>query len=214
MILQQRTDLDTVLLQAMKQEPPPDAKCRDKFLVQSAPITGDKEFASIATVLESTDKSVINERKIRVNWLPAATDDNTPPVAVTPSKPINGGSTDTPEASRTFASPSGGDSPPPYTDDAKSELEDAKSEPSKSTVGAAAASASVAAKSAFETVKEKVPATQTDSSLRQRSRPSDGESKSATSQLAQAVPQSAQGVPVRITALLCLLAFLVGYVFF
>lgn len=35
----------------MKQEPPPDAKCRDKFLVQSAPITGDKEFSSIPSVV-------------------------------------------------------------------------------------------------------------------------------------------------------------------
>jgi hypothetical protein len=40
-----------VLLQAMKQEPPLDAKCRDKFLVQSAPITGDKEFSSIPSVV-------------------------------------------------------------------------------------------------------------------------------------------------------------------
>lgn len=35
----------------MKTDPAPDAKCRDKFLVQSAPITSDKEFASIATVV-------------------------------------------------------------------------------------------------------------------------------------------------------------------
>lgn len=33
-----------VLLQAMKDEPPLDAKCRDKFLVQSVEITPDKEF--------------------------------------------------------------------------------------------------------------------------------------------------------------------------
>lgn len=47
-------DNSTVLLQAMKQEPPADAKCRDKFLVQSASITGDKEFASIASVVRIT----------------------------------------------------------------------------------------------------------------------------------------------------------------
>ena len=40
-----------MLLQAMKQEPPLDAKCRDKFLVQSAAITGDKEFSSIPSVV-------------------------------------------------------------------------------------------------------------------------------------------------------------------
>ena len=46
-----RTDLVVVLLQAFKQDPAPDVRCRDKFLVQSAPITSDKEFASIATVV-------------------------------------------------------------------------------------------------------------------------------------------------------------------
>jgi hypothetical protein len=96
----------TVLLQAMKQEPAPGTKCRDKFLVQSAPITGDKEFVSIANIvrpkdlptetsrnrpltlassqLDSTDKSTIQERKIRVTWIT----DSQPsaPVAATPSR--------------------------------------------------------------------------------------------------------------------------------
>jgi hypothetical protein len=44
-------DIVVVLLQAMKADPPLDAKCRDKFLVQSAPITPDKEFAPIASVV-------------------------------------------------------------------------------------------------------------------------------------------------------------------
>lgn len=35
----------------MKTDPTPDTKCRDKFLVQSAPITGDKEFTSIGEVV-------------------------------------------------------------------------------------------------------------------------------------------------------------------
>lgn len=35
----------------MKQEPPLDTKCRDKFLVQSVAITADKEFASIANIV-------------------------------------------------------------------------------------------------------------------------------------------------------------------
>lgn len=41
----------TVLLQAMKQEPAPDAKCRDKFLVQSVAVTADKEFTSITAIV-------------------------------------------------------------------------------------------------------------------------------------------------------------------
>lgn len=40
-----------VLLQAMKADPPLDSRCRDKFLVQSAAITADKDFANIATVV-------------------------------------------------------------------------------------------------------------------------------------------------------------------
>ena len=41
----------TVLLQAMKQDPPADYKCRDKFLVQAVPITGDKEFVSVQEIV-------------------------------------------------------------------------------------------------------------------------------------------------------------------
>lgn len=35
----------------MKHEPPPDTKCRDKFLVQSVEITGDKEFANLSAIV-------------------------------------------------------------------------------------------------------------------------------------------------------------------
>ncbi|KAI4207212.1 MAG: hypothetical protein LQ346_000706 [Caloplaca aetnensis] len=44
-----------VLLQAMKEDPPPDARCRDKFLWSS---------------IEKANKSSIQERKIRVVFLP------------------------------------------------------------------------------------------------------------------------------------------------
>jgi hypothetical protein len=46
----------TVLLQAMKQEPPMDMKCRDKFLVQSVAVTADKEFANIGSIVGPTPK--------------------------------------------------------------------------------------------------------------------------------------------------------------
>lgn len=35
----------------MKQEPPADAKCRDKFLVQSVLITPDKEFSNVTQIV-------------------------------------------------------------------------------------------------------------------------------------------------------------------
>lgn len=44
----------TVLLQAMKEDPPPDAKCRDKFLVQSVAVTADREFSNVAQIVCST----------------------------------------------------------------------------------------------------------------------------------------------------------------
>ena len=40
-----------VLLQAMKEDPPPDAKCRDKFLVQSIAISADNESTNIHEVV-------------------------------------------------------------------------------------------------------------------------------------------------------------------
>ena len=42
-----------VLLQAMKEDPPLDAKCRDKFLVQSIAISADNEFTNVQQVVRS-----------------------------------------------------------------------------------------------------------------------------------------------------------------
>lgn len=44
-------DVVAVLLQAMKEDPPPDARCRDKFLVQSVAVTADMEFSNVATIV-------------------------------------------------------------------------------------------------------------------------------------------------------------------
>ena len=40
-----------VMLQAMKEEPPLNAKCKDKFLIQSTTITPDKEAMSLAEIV-------------------------------------------------------------------------------------------------------------------------------------------------------------------
>jgi len=42
----------------MKEDPPPDAKCRDKFLVQSVLVTADKEFANVASLVRKTPHRV------------------------------------------------------------------------------------------------------------------------------------------------------------
>ncbi|CAZ79250.1 unnamed protein product [Tuber melanosporum] len=61
-----------VLLQAMKEDPPADYKCRDKFLVQSVAITADKEYNTVGQIwshVEKNEKSAIQEKKIRVVFL-------------------------------------------------------------------------------------------------------------------------------------------------
>ena len=40
-----------VLLQAMKEDPPAEAKCRDKFLVQTISITADREFTTVPAIV-------------------------------------------------------------------------------------------------------------------------------------------------------------------
>ncbi|RMZ85509.1 hypothetical protein DV737_g704, partial [Chaetothyriales sp. CBS 132003] len=72
--LQASTDLRQVLLQAMKEDPPLDAKCRDKFLVQSVLIeeSQDPNLTTLWQQVEKTAKGSIQERKIRVNFLAPA----------------------------------------------------------------------------------------------------------------------------------------------
>lgn len=63
-----------IMLQPLAQEPPPHAKCKDKFLVQSAFITPDEEMHSLAELwsqLEKTNKGAISEQKLKVVYLPA-----------------------------------------------------------------------------------------------------------------------------------------------
>lgn len=50
----------TVILQAMKADPPLDSRCRDKFLVQSAAISADKDFSNIATIVRSSHTQKFN----------------------------------------------------------------------------------------------------------------------------------------------------------
>lgn len=63
-----------VLLQAMKEEPPTDFRCRDKFLVQSTIISAEHESSSISVLwsaVESKNRDDIHEKKIRCVFLPA-----------------------------------------------------------------------------------------------------------------------------------------------
>ncbi|TQS35479.1 hypothetical protein Golomagni_04101 [Golovinomyces magnicellulatus] len=58
-----------VLLQAMKEEPPLDTRCKDKFLVQSVAITGNIDSSDGETTcksIEFAEKTAIKETRIRV----------------------------------------------------------------------------------------------------------------------------------------------------
>ncbi|KAL8953535.1 MAG: hypothetical protein Q9222_000593 [Ikaeria aurantiellina] len=71
----------SVLLQAMREDPPSDARCRDKFLVQTVALSQDSDTSNVPAVwqnIEKASKSSIQERKIRVVFLPADGSNTTP----------------------------------------------------------------------------------------------------------------------------------------
>ncbi|KAJ2017545.1 phosphatidylinositol-binding protein scs2, partial [Coemansia sp. S85] len=78
-----------VVLQPMKEEPPVDFKCRDKFLVQSIQITPEMEsmpMTELWAMVEREAKSSINEKKLRVRY----TSDSTPTNGAQQPQPLAG----------------------------------------------------------------------------------------------------------------------------
>ncbi|PLW13511.1 hypothetical protein PCASD_15447 [Puccinia coronata f. sp. avenae] len=76
----ERVDV-SVLLQPMKEDPEPGAKCRDKFLVQSIIITPEREstpFPELWSLIEKESKGSISEHKIRCVYLAANAEDAQP----------------------------------------------------------------------------------------------------------------------------------------
>lgn len=68
-----------VLLQPMKEDPPLNAKCRDKFLVQSALIPKERDtllMNELWQIVEREEKGSIQEQKIRCVYLPPNEDDS------------------------------------------------------------------------------------------------------------------------------------------
>ncbi|KAJ2682359.1 phosphatidylinositol-binding protein scs2, partial [Coemansia sp. RSA 1285] len=64
-----------VILQPMKEDPPADFKCRDKFLIQSIQISPEMEsmpMTELWAMVEREAKSSISEKKLRVRYLPPA----------------------------------------------------------------------------------------------------------------------------------------------
>ncbi|KII86753.1 hypothetical protein PLICRDRAFT_55663 [Plicaturopsis crispa FD-325 SS-3] len=63
----------SVMLQAMKEEPPLSAKCKDKFLIQSTIITSEKETLPLHDIWNTTDtneETKVHQQKLRVVYLP------------------------------------------------------------------------------------------------------------------------------------------------
>lgn len=227
----------------MKEDPPPDARCRDKFLVQSVAVTADREAGNISQIwqnIEQTSKSSIQEKKIRVNWLPAdgttgagagaATanginhDDDPPaysspsPAAVTPARSTAG-------ASGPISTPADKPSDAKSRGDAVSDAHNPALESSTLSNAASAISSSIPTSSQdlqrqLDAANAKIKQLQQQATegLRQRnvigggSQEKSSGSGTATSSL-QNTPAPG-GVPVQIVAGLCLLCFLIAYLFF
>jgi hypothetical protein len=209
----------------MKEQPAPDARCRDKFLVQSvaiAPNTAAPDGSNISQIwsnIEQTAKSSIQEKKIKVNFLPAdgagaaqtngvvgGHDDDQPPAYSSPSP------------SQAAVTPSRG------TD---SKIDDSSVANSTMLGGAAAGLGGTAA-----AVSNSIPKSQDDlqaqldsanatikklreeaaEGLRQRK----PQAQAAVEQVQQKLQNAPApgGVPIQYVAGLCLLAFIVAYLFF
>lgn len=232
-----------ILLQAMKEDPAPDAKCRDKFLVQSVLVTADKEFTNVGSLwahIEQTAKSSIQEKKIRVLFLPADADSSSTPArtngvsresmlsspqseaAVTPVR----GPTEQAQGpvSRIEDRPAGSKN--------LGEIERETYNPSsgagagagiQQTVAAAAASVSNAVpisqaelQAQLDAAKQQIArlTQQASEGLRQRKPDSTSGAKDQLATATQQQTAPAGGVSVQITALLCLVSFLIAYFLF
>ncbi|KAI1306210.1 putative integral ER membrane protein Scs2 [Xylaria venustula] len=212
-----------VILQAMKQEPAPGTKCRDKFLVQSVAITPEKDFSNLASIWDNIDKSLVQERKIRVSFLDPKSSPATEKTATTPSKstPVNDGDA-SPEVAPPAYSPS--ESSAGRSDRKSSVVEKSHSDEKASFAAPVAVATTKNSEPSYEELKEQLLQAENlvaqlkndDGGLRQRKTASTAEEKSIAkpAELAQAVRAGTEGVPVQITAVLCLLSFLLAYIFF
>ncbi|KAF9468507.1 PapD-like protein [Collybia nuda] len=64
----------SVMLQALREEPPMNAKCKDKFLIQSTLITTEKETMALHDIWampEGSEEGKVHQQKLRVTYLPA-----------------------------------------------------------------------------------------------------------------------------------------------
>ncbi|KAK9369278.1 vesicle-associated membrane protein-associated protein-like protein C16G5.05c [Lipomyces kononenkoae] len=179
-----------IILQGLKQEPTPDFKCKDKFLVQSVAIAPEQETLSVGdlwSTVEKVGKDKISDYKIRVHYQ-IAQDEAEPLTPVAAAAPGAGASFTTPTSNGSKSAP--GSVEKTLTDS----LENAPAVVSGSSGGTEKLQETIKKlESELEKAKE-VPA--------------------ATADSATAVRRGSQGVPVPMAALLCLIAFLLAWLFF
>ena len=205
-----------VLLQAMKEDPPPDARCRDKFLVQSVAVDANTDAASIGSVwnnLESTAKSSVQEKKIRVTFLPAdattngVTHEDEPPAYSSPS----------PSAAAVTPQRSVAQAPA----QANSTADKSPSPDTTATSGVAAVTSAIPTNQ--EDLRAKLDeANATISRLRAeaaeglRQRKPQESAEKAVEQVKQSMQNAPApgGVPLPVVAGLCLLFFIIAWIFF
>jgi len=220
----------SVLLQAMKQEPPADARCRDKFLVQSCTITGDKEITNVAQIWDSVDMPTIQDKKIRVTWLAPSSEGHLDVAATPVRQNLSNGVEATPDAPPpAYSSPQ---EETAVTSPSATQHIEARREPSHepetapSTVVPSVAAVKATVADTYEGLKDTLAQKdalinslkdQLSAGLKQRkptAATSDEKSSAPGQALAQVQPRGTEGVPIQIVAILCLLSFLLAYFFF
>lgn len=202
----------------MKEDPPPDTRCRDKFLVQSVAISAASDVSNVAQVwanIEQTAKSSIQEKKIRVTFLPAdGTDaptngvsnsiieDDHPPAYSSPSP--------TPQRSNVVSS----------SDTTRSTEAPSVAQSTLNTATAAVSSVTGYSEQDLKRQLDEAKATisrlqqQATDGLRQRKTGGAGASVEKTNPAGAQTVTPPGGVSVQIVALLCFISFLLAYIFF
>ncbi|KAF8459125.1 PapD-like protein [Terfezia claveryi] len=204
-----------VLLQAMKEDPPADFRCRDKFLVQSVAITADKESQSAAeiwTYVDKNDKGAIEERKIRVVFLPVEGESNGLNTVPTSRPPSYQETNSTTRPAPTGPVSKSESRPDDYVSRAEtaSHLTTPSTSPPNSDLTAQLAEA----RQQLAKLRKQL-ADQEARGLRQRNVSSSDEKAAGGGQSAMQMGMQAapDGVPVKIVAVLCLVSFLLALLF-
>lgn len=215
----------------MREDPPLDARCRDKFLVQSVAIGAHVEVANVASVwtnIEQTAKSSIQEKKIRVSFLPA--DGSAGVGAAASPSPATNGASHLQEEPPAYSSPSPAAVTPARNfassgstfEKSAPPMEDLN-QPQSTLHSTTAAVSNVTGVSQAELERQLAAANQTISELRTkaaeatglRQRNIGGDGATATKGGPTPITQAAPGgVPVQIVAAIALLSFLIAYLFF